>query len=111
MQQYGATNDLTVQLAGPFGSVGSAAKLLQLTLYRDRWKGAVSPFTQVVEAEGISVNSRVDLLPDAAQLEMLGSWGIALMAENEDGTVTVCAVGGCPAEDCILQAAAVEVVA
>lgn len=107
-QQYGAGGDLRVTLAGPFGGSGAAQRLTQLTLYADRWKGAVSPYSQTLSPEGISVNSRVDLLPDAQQLQQLHC---LLTAENDGGTVTVYAVGEKPAGDLTLTAALTEVVA
>lgn len=111
MQQYGNANELTAVLAGPFGSVGSAVKLTGVTLPAADWKGAASPYFQVVEVEGISVSSRIDLQPDLQQLQLLRSAGIGLYAENEEGVVTVYALGGKPQEDLTLQATAMEVVA
>ena len=106
---YGGTSALTVQLAGPFGSTGSAVKLTEVTLPAANWKGAVSPFSQVVVVEGISISSRIDLLPDAAQLELFRTGGIALLAGNEEGTVTVYALGAKPAADISVAATIQEV--
>ena len=61
--------------------------------------------------EGISVNSRIDLLPDVQQLENFRQGGISLFAENENGTVTVYALGNKPGEDLTVQGAAMEVIA
>jgi hypothetical protein len=58
--------------------------------------------------EGISVSSRVDLLPGP---EVLGMLRCILTAENDAGTVTVYALGEKPLEDITLQAALTEVVA
>lgn len=111
MQQYGESSNLSVQLAGPFGSGGAAVKLTEITLTAADWKGAESPFSQTVTVEGISVGSRVDLQPDVQLLQQLCHGGIALMAENEEGVVTVYAIGSKPAFDCTMQASVVEVVA
>ena len=110
MQQYGMSDQLSVQLAGPFGSAGSAVKLITLLLTAQDWKGAVSPWFQTVTPEGISVNSRIDLLPDVQQLENFRQGGISLFAENENGTVTVYALGNKPGEDLTVQGAAMEVI-
>lgn len=108
---YGGAPALTVQLEGPFGSVGSAVKLTQIHLPAANWKGAVSPFSQVVAVEGISTGSRIDLLPSAAQLELLRAGGTALLAGNEEGTVTVYALGAKPVEDMTVAATILEVIA
>ena len=108
---YGGTSALTVQLAGPFGSVGGAVKLTEVTLPAANWKGAVSPFSQTVAVEGISTGSRIDLLPSAAQLELLRAGGTALLAGNEEGTVTVYALGTKPTADMTVAATILEVIA
>ena len=108
---YGGTSALTVQLEGPFGSVGSAVKLTEVTLPAANWKGAVSPFSQTVAVEGISTGSRIDLLPDATQLELLCGNGTALLAGNEAGVVTVYALGAKPVEDMTVAATILEVTA
>jgi len=108
---YGGASNLTVQLAGPFGTVSTAVKLTQIELPAASWKGAASPFSQTVEVAGISTGSRVDLLPDAAQAEALCRGGIALLAGQDGGTVTVYALGHKPAEDLSLPAAITEVIA
>ena len=112
MQQYGVSNNLTVQLAGPYGGSGGAAvKLTRIKLPLAGWKGAISPFFQVVEVEGVSVNSKVDLQPDPAQLEQFRCCDLAFVAENDGGTVTVYAIGDKPSSDCTLQATVTEVIA
>lgn len=108
---YGGTSALTVQLQGPFGSAGSAVKLTRIALPAADWKGAVSPFSQAVAVEGISTGSRIDLLPGEAQLELLCSNGTALLAGNEEGIVTVYALGAKLAEDMTVAATIMEVIA
>ena len=48
MQQYGNGSTMTVQLEGPFGTGGTAAKLTEIVLPVSDWKGAVRPYTQGV---------------------------------------------------------------
>lgn len=107
MISYGASNDLTVQLAGPFAAAGSAVKLTQITLPADSWKGGESPYFQTVEVEGVSVSSKVDLQPGRERIEGV----TAFTAENEGGAVTVYALGDKPLRDYTLQATLTEVVA
>lgn len=101
---------LSVNMEGPFGSSVSYAKVSSVTIYADKWKGAISPYSQVVTADGVSLNSKVDLQPSAEQLEKLSDSMISLMAENDNGIVTVYAVGNKPKEDFKIQATITEVI-
>lgn len=107
-QQYGSGGGMSVRMAGPFGGSGASSKITEITLAASAWKGATSPYSQVVAVEGISVNSKVDLQPSVAQVSMLHC---VLTAENNEGTVTVYAIGEKPTADIIMQATLTEVVA
>ena len=109
-QQYGTGNSLSVQLAGPFGGgSGTGVKLTTITLYADNWKGATSPYSQVGAVEGVSVNSMVNLQPSVEQLEIFHDKDLAFVTENEEGVVTVFAIGDKPANDYTIQATIMEV--
>ena len=111
-QQYGTGTGITVQMAGPFGNAGSAAvKLTEISLPAANWKGAISPYSQVVEVEGVSVNSMVDLQPSVEQLEIFHDKDIAFSTENDGGVVTVYAIGDKPTNDYTIQATITEVTA
>lgn len=107
---YGSGGDITVTLEGPFGNAGSAVLLRQLNLPAANWKGAVSPFFQSVELADLTVRSKVDLLPSFQQLENFRQKELAFTTENNDGILTVYAIGQCPGEDLTFQAAVTEVV-
>lgn len=109
--EYGSGGNLAVTLAGPFGSVGSAVKLAQITLPAESWKGGVSPFSQVAALDAISVGSKVDLLPSPQQLEAFRSQELAFTTENDAGTLTVYAIGDRPKEDLTFQVSITEVTA
>ena len=109
---YGTGGSITVSMAGPFAGGGSSTvKLTEITLLAANWKGAVSPYSQVVAVEGVSVNSLVDLQPSVAQLEIFHEKDIAFSTENDGGVVTVYAIGDKPANDYIIQATIMEVTA
>ena len=110
-QQYGASDSITVQLEGPFGSAGAVVKLTQVNLAQNAWKGAQSPYAQTAAVEGISVSSMVDVQPTNEQLDSFRQRGIALTAENDGGTVTFYAIGSKPEEDLALQVSLTEVIA
>lgn len=106
---FGNTSTFSVTMEGPFGSAGHPVRVTQITLSADNWKGAVSPFSQVVTLEGISIYSKVDLQPGWEQLEAFRTQELALTTQNEDGVLTVYAIGQCPREDLTIQATITEV--
>lgn len=108
---YGNGGGLTVTMAGPFGSGGTAAKLTEINLLASAWKGGESPYSQVVAVDGVSVNSMVNLQPSVEQLEIFHEKDIAFTAVNEDGVVTVFVVGDKPTNDYTMQVTLMEVLA
>lgn len=108
-QDYGNGSTLTVRVGGPYGSGSTSVKMTDITLPADGWKNAVSPYSQVVEVNGVSTNSRVDLQLSAEQTEAMAGENIAITAINDSGVVTVFAIGNKPAEDITLTATIMEV--
>ena len=73
------------------------------------WVGEGSVYSQVVTINGITARSQVDLTPSAEQLAIFYDKSIAFVAENEDGVVTVYAIGQKPENDYTMQATITEV--
>ncbi len=73
------------------------------------WVGDTSPYSQVVSIDGVTPNSLVDLQPSVEQLEVFRSKDLAFTTENEDGVVTVFAIGDRPQNDYTIQATVTEV--
>lgn len=111
MTEYGSGGSFTVTMDGPFSGGGGAeaSKLVKIYAPVSRWKGATSPYSQIVDVDSISINSKVDLQLSAEQLEQLNDQIIAFTAENNGGVVTLYAIGDKPAVDCELQATLTEV--
>lgn len=112
MPNYGSGGDFTVIMEGPFAMGGSGStKLTTITAPSANWKGATSPYSQVVDVEGISVNTAVYIALSAEQIQNFLQEGkeIAFTAENEDGIVTLYAVGDHPGVDLMFQATLLEV--
>lgn len=107
MVSYGRAGNLQAQLKGPYGSV--AIRAVEVTLGKDAWKGALSPWSQAVAVDGVGLTGKVDLQPDPEQLERMRGLGMALAAVNDNGLVTVFAFGSKPEEDMTLQATVTEV--
>lgn len=111
-QDYGNGGNLTVTLGGPYaGSGGSAVKLTEITILASEWKGGESPYFQVVDVDGVSANSMVNLHPSVEQLEIWHEKDLAFSTENDGGVVTVFAIGDKPQNDYTIQASIMEVIA
>lgn len=81
----------------------------ELSLRASDWTGTESPYSQVVEVSGVTANSKVDLNPTGEQLNSLATNRTILNTANDNGTVTVYAIGNKPTEDYTMQATITEV--
>ena len=118
--QYGQASGLEVQMEGPYAEiyvevekeveVGSSMKLTEIRLPAASWKGGESPYSQVVAMDSVTVNSRVDLQPSVEQMEAFMALGLSLTTVNNNGTITVYAIGEKPEADYTIQASVVEVI-
>lgn len=88
---------------------GSSAKIGVVNLPASAWAGEGIQFSQVVEIEGVTPNSQVDLTPSAEQLVIFYDKSLAFVTENEDGVVTVYAIGQKPENDYTMQVTITEV--
>lgn len=107
--------------------VGHPARIGYVTLLADSWVGESSPYSQVVEVDGmaevnggvtenigiggVTENSQVDLTPSVEQLAIFHNKDLAFVTENEDGVVTVYAIGQKPENDYTIQVTITEVTA
>lgn len=87
-----------------------AAKVAEITLRASAWTGADKLYSQVVAVDGLTPNSQVDLKPSAEQLTIFHEKDLAFVTENDDGVLTVYAVGDRPTNDYTLQVSITEVV-
>lgn len=93
------------------GGGGAVARLSNVTLLASAWTGADSLYSQVVTIGGVTKYSKVDLLPSVEQLAIFHNKDVAFVTENEDGVVTVFAIGDKPTLDYTMQVSITEVVA
>ncbi len=84
-------------------------KMTTVSIPAANWTGDTAPYSQVITVNGVTANSKVDLQPTAAQILELQEADIMLMAENDNGTVTIYALGGIPTSDYTMQALITEV--
>jgi hypothetical protein len=92
-------------------SIASAAdKISTIYLPEYGWiEGTNGYYRQTVQVSGATVNSKVDIYPTPEQLVELQSAGIALVAVNENGVVTVYALNNKPTSDYSMQVILTEV--
>ena len=91
--------------------VGSPARLTNVTLKSSAWKTESDGLhSQVVTVAGVTEYSKVDLLPSVEQLAIFHNKDVTFVTENEDGVVTVYAIGDKPILDYTMQAQITEVV-
>ena len=89
--------------------LGFATKIVNVTLVASAWQGDEDPYSQVVAIDGVTPKTKVDLLPDVEQLAIFHDKDIAFVTENNDGIVTVYAIGDKPTQNYTMQAALKEV--
>lgn len=88
-----------------------AAVIAEVTLLASAWEGSDSLYSQVVEIDGITENSQVNLTPSVEQLSIFYEKDLTFVTENDGGVVTVYAIGQKPQNDYTIQADIVEVIA
>jgi len=86
-----------------------SVKVTEITLLSANWEGDTSPYSQEVVIDGITPYSQVDLKPDVFQLAEFHNKDLAFVTENDDGVVTVYAIGDKPRNDHTIQVSITEV--
>ena len=89
--------------------INSSARVVEIYLSAASWVGTNSLYSQVVNIEGITEYSQVNLRPSIDQLAIFHDKDLAFVTENDDGVVTVYVLGDKPANDYIIQATVMEV--
>ena len=93
------------------GTVSASAKLTSVSLPASKWKTeAENLHSQVVTVAGATPYSKVDLLPSVEQLAIFHNKDVSFVTENENGVITVYAIGDKPLLDYTMQAQITEVV-
>lgn len=88
---------------------GGTARISHIELPAANWQGENSLYSQVVTIPGITDHSKVDLLPSVEQLAIFFNKNVSFVTENEDGVVTVFAIGDKPLLDYTMQVQITEV--
>jgi len=96
-----------IQLIGSLNKTN--ARIANVDLLSANWVGTASPYSQVVQIDGVTEYSQVDLTPSIEQLITFYDKDLGFVTENEDGVVTVYAIGQKPENDYTIQVTITEV--
>lgn len=113
---YTGNADVTIEceynrdISAVFADLLLRSRISYIDLLASKWQGEQSPYSQVVAVEGATENSQVDLTPSVEQLSIFHNKDLAFVTENEDGVVTVYAIGQKPTNDYTIQVTITEVV-
>ena len=87
----------------------SSARISYITLLSSAWEGEENLYSQVVTIDGVTENTQVDLTPSVEQLAVFYNKDLTFVTENENGVVTVYAIGQKPQNDYTIQVTLTEV--
>ena len=96
-----------IQILGSL--VKHSARVAEVELLAANWVGETSPYSQVMDIEDLTPYSQVDLTPSIEQLVVFYEKDLGFVTENEDGVVTVYAIGQKPENDYTIQVTITEV--
>lgn len=85
------------------------ARIGNVTLLASAWEGTNNLYSQVVDIDGVTRNSQVDLTPGIEQLAIFYDKDLTFVTENVGGIVTVYAIGQKPENDYTIQVTITEV--
>lgn len=88
----------------------SSSKIGEVALLASNWVGSGYLYSQVVNIDGVTENSQVDLTPSAEQLAVFYEKDVTFVTENDGGTVTVYAIGQKPIYNYVVQVTVTEVI-
>ena len=91
------------------GVVPVLPRVSTITLPKASWSGSSAPYYQTVSINTVTSATKVELNPTVAQIVNLQNDDIALMAENDAGSVKIYSFGGKPSSDMTMQVTLTEV--
>ena len=98
-----------IQILGSLYPAVPTVRVSEINLLSAKWVGDVSPYSQVVNIEGVTKYSQVDVTPSVSQLDIFYDKDLAFVTENDNGVITVYAIGDKPANDYTIQVTITEV--
>lgn len=99
----------TLTINGTTYTVARVVPALSVTLLADKWVSNGDRYSQVVEVEGVTNRSKVDLQPTPEQLGEFHNKILGFTTKNNGGVVTAYAIGDRPLGDHTIQVTLTEV--
>ena len=99
----------TLTLNGVLYEVTPVVPVASVTVRASAWEGSDRSWHQVVELAGVTPYTKVDLLPTPEQLEIFYNKSLSFVTENDNGVVTVYAIGDKPSNDYTIPVTLTEV--
>ena len=96
-----------IQILGSFNQ--NSVRIANVDLIAENWVGDTNPYSQIVTIDGVTEYSQVDLTPSVEQLVVFYEKDLTFVTENDDGVVTVYAIGQKPLNDYTIQVTITEV--
>lgn len=91
------------------GVVPVLPRISTISLPKASWSGSSAPYYQTVSINTVTPATKIELNPTVAQIVSLQNDDIALMVENDAGSVKVYSFGGKPSSDMTIQVTLMEV--
>lgn len=107
--QTSSKGSLVDAINDAYRTATNVVRMAEITLLASKWVGNTSPYSQVVNIAGITPFSLVDIQLSDEQLEIFHEKDLAFTTENDNGVVTVYAIGDKPMNDYTIQATITEV--
>lgn len=104
--------DIGAQPAGEYvlrSELTASAAIRTVSLLASQWTGDGNLYSQVVSIDGVTDKSQVNLAPSVEQLVIFYEKDLTFVTENDDGVVTVYAIGQKPENDYTIQVTIKEV--
>lgn len=89
--------------------ISKSAVIGEVTLLASEWVSEGNLHSQIVSLSDVTENSQVDLTPSVEQLVVFYEKDLTFVTENDDGVVTVYAIGQKPTNDYTIQVTITEV--
>lgn len=110
LESLHATDEQVAKAVAEYFTRNPASAMIgEVTLLASKWVGSGHLYSQVVNINGVTENSQVDLTPSVEQLVVFYEKDIAFVTENDAGTLTVYAIGQKPTNDYTIQVTITEV--
>lgn len=109
LSQFMASTNAKLEELKDITTPSGFAKIGWVTLLAANWLGEGNLYHQVVNIEGVTENSQIDLTPNVQQLAIFYEKDLTFVTENDGGVVTVYAIGQKPENDYTIQVTITEV--